>query len=323
MPLIEQSTYHPPFLLSNRHLQTIIPSYFRPSEDVNYEREFFHTPDDDVLFLDWARVGSDKLVVLHHGLCGHSRRHYVVSLVTAFNKAGWDCLCWNYRGTGPSDGGKLHFTTNNSTNEVGWVVEHAIAQGRYRKVGLTGYSMGGNLVTLYLCREAARVPSEVVGGVVFCATIDLNSSSHLFNSAIGRIYANHFIKQFKEMIIRKHALFPDQIDLAPLEKVNSFTSFDHYYTAPLFGFADEDDYYRTASACNYLSALRLPLLMINPSNDPFLAERCYPVEEAKRNPNLYLEIPEGGGHCGFITFDSKAEWWPARRSKEFLLPLAD
>ncbi len=56
--------------------------------------------------------------------------------------------------------------------------------------------------------------------------------------------------------------------------------------------------------------------MVAPKNDPFLAGECYPVEEARRNPNLYLEMPASGGHCGFITLGG--EWWPARRAVEFL-----
>ncbi|MBR0458144.1 MAG: alpha/beta fold hydrolase [Victivallales bacterium] len=323
MPLISQSSYQPPFLLNNRHLQTILPSYMRKSEPIEYDRETYTTPEDDVFFLDWSRVGSDRLLIISHGLCGHSRRHYVLSLVKAFNDIGWDCLCWNYRGTGPSTGGRLSFTTNNSTNELGYIIRHAIETGHYRQVALTGYSMGGNLDMLYLCREAASVPKEVIGGAFFCATIDLTASSHLFSSAIGRLYASHFLEQLKALIRTKAVEFPGKLDLSLLDKVHSMDDFDEYYTAPMFGFKGADDYHSKASACNHLEKLRVPALVVNPDNDPFLAGDCYPVDIARHSKNLYLEMPDGGGHCGFITPGTNTEWWPARRAKEFITALSE
>ena len=73
MPLIDPSSYKAPFLLGNAHIQTILPSYLRHETDVKYDREPFATPDDDTIQLDWSRVGSDKLLVINHGLCGHTR----------------------------------------------------------------------------------------------------------------------------------------------------------------------------------------------------------------------------------------------------------
>ena len=74
MPLIDPSSYKAPFLLGNAHIQTILPSYLRHETDVKYDREPFATPDDDTIQLDWSRVGSDKLLVINHGLCGHTHR---------------------------------------------------------------------------------------------------------------------------------------------------------------------------------------------------------------------------------------------------------
>ena len=68
------------------------------------------------------------------------------------------------------------------------------------------------------------------------------------------------------------------------------------------------------------SPRKLPLLMVNPKNDPFLAGDCYPVEFAKKNDYLFLEMPESGGHCGFITLGNNL-WRPAKRALDFLTPL--
>ncbi|MEN9613155.1 MAG: hypothetical protein RLZZ628_3969, partial [Bacteroidota bacterium] len=74
MPLIQNSTYQKtPLLHFNGHLQSILPS-FRRVTDVKYQRERLTTPDDDFLNIDWMRQKSNRLLVLTHGLEGHTCR---------------------------------------------------------------------------------------------------------------------------------------------------------------------------------------------------------------------------------------------------------
>jgi predicted alpha/beta-fold hydrolase len=90
MPLIPDSSYRAPFLFNNGHLQTIYPSLARKLSPDLYQRERIDTPDDDFLDLDWARVGSDRLAILSHGLEGSSHRHYRNSTARVLNVAGAD-----------------------------------------------------------------------------------------------------------------------------------------------------------------------------------------------------------------------------------------
>lgn len=317
MPIIEPSSYKAPYLLSYKHIQTIIPSYLRRHEHVAYDREEYIAPDGDPILLDWSCKNSDKLIIISHGLCGHTQRHYVVSFVRGFNDAGWDCVAWNYRGSGDTKTDKIGFTTNDSTNELGWVVDYATKKGNYKKVALVGFSMGGNLNLLYLGRDADKVPPQVIGSYNLCATLDLAASSTKLTSFMGRQYAAHFIKKLDKMMIEKQKLFPDKIDITGIEKVLSIEAFDSRYTAPLFGYASALDYWTKASACFWLDKVKVPSLIINPKNDPFLTGKGYPIEEASKLENIYLEMPDSGGHCGFMQFGEKT-WWPLKRALEFL-----
>ena len=101
MPIIEKSTYgSPPRMLINGHFETIIPSIFRKVEGIQYQREKIDTPDKDFLDLDWSNVGSDKLLIISHGLEGSSERHYARGLAKLFNQNGYDVLVWNNRTCG-------------------------------------------------------------------------------------------------------------------------------------------------------------------------------------------------------------------------------
>ena len=320
MPLIEHSTYQAPPFSGNAHLQTIIPSFFRKEETVAYERETFEMPDGDFVYLDWARsaVPSSDLVIISHGLCGNTQRHYVLSLVHAFRAIQVDCLAWNFRLTGPSPGRLLKMTTSDSSEELGWITEHAIAKGNYKRVFHVGYSMGGNICLLYLGREVRKLPAEVVGGAAFCATIDLPVCNSIMDLPSGKLYTWHFLRKISKNMMAKHKQFPEQIDLEALAKVRSFREFDDHFTAPIMGFKNADDYWQKASACAWLHELQVPTLLVNPTNDPFLGGQCYPVECAEKSRFLYLEMPAEGGHCGFIGGKNR-EWWPATRSKEFFM----
>ncbi len=322
MPIVSPSSYSCPFFLNNRHLQTIYPSFFRKCEEIDYDREEFIAPDGDPIWLDWSTCGSRNLLILNHGLCGHTHRHYALSLVKTFNQAGWDCLAWNYRGTGRTETAHLRFTTCDSTDQLGWVTEHAIASRGYEKVALCGLSMGGDLCLLYLTREADRVPGEVVGAVCFCATIDLASSVERLGCPMGRVYERHFVRKLRMAMMAKHRQLPDQLNIDGIEQVTTILQFDDRFTAPIMGYKDARDYWEKASASHWLDRLRLPVLIVNPLDDPFLGGHNYPVEEARRSQFLYLETPKHGGHCGFITMGRDREWWPLQRAKEFILPLA-
>ena len=318
MPFIETSSYQAPFFSGNAHFQTVIPSFFRKEEDLQYEREAFEAPDGDCLYLDWAKCGrpTKDLLIISHGLCGHTKRHYVISLIRSFQAIGFDCLAWNFRITGQCPNRLLKMTTSNSTDELDWITRHAIAKGGYRRVLQAGYSMGGNICLLYLSREAERIPSEVAGGVAFCATIDIPVCTELLDSTAGKLYTKYFLKKLMRGLQEKQKQYPDQVDLRTLSEVKTFRDFDDCFTAPLMGFRDAEDYWHQSSACRWLQHLKVPTLLVNPANDPFLGGQCYPVELACKSHALYLEIPKEGGHCGFITSKGH-EWWPACRAKEF------
>ena len=114
------------------------------------------------------------------------------------------------------------------------------------------------------------------------------------------------------------AIMPEQINDHDYKTIKTFKEFDDRYTAPMFGFSSAEDYWRKASCKPFLAAISVSTLLINAEDDPFLTDSCYPVEEAKNNPRLFLEIPKFGGHVGFVKFNSDGEYWSESRAVSFL-----
>ena len=67
---------------------------------------------------------------------------------------------------------------------------------------------------------------------------------------------------------------------------------------PLHGFRDTDDYWRRASAKPHLARIRIPALVLNARNDPFVPASSLPrVQQV--GPCVTLWQPAHGGHVGF------------------------
>ncbi|PLX94786.1 MAG: alpha/beta hydrolase [Desulfuromonas sp.] len=310
------SDYRAPFLVRNGHVHTIYPNLFRRVKDVSYRRERIDTPDGDFLDLDWSKAGSDSLTIISHGLEGDSRRRYVRGMVRAMNRAGLDALAWNFRGCSGETNRLLGLYHNGSIDDLHTVVSHAAPA--YRNIFLIGFSMGGNLGLLYLGKMAQTVPAPVKGSVSFSVPCDLTDASVALARKENRIYMKRFLLLLHQKIKQKQALFPQQIDDHDYHTLKSFKDFDGRYTAPIHGFASAEDYWQKCSCRPWLNRIKVPSLIVNALDDPFLAGGCYPMEECAGNPHTRLEITRHGGHVGFMAANGEQNYWSEERAVAFI-----
>ena len=314
MPLLASSTYRPPWGLANGHLQTILPVLFRRVVPITRERERIETPDGDFLDLDWNRAHrSDSLVIITHGLEGNSTNASVQGMASAFHHAGWDSLAWNLRGCSGEMNRLLRTYHSGAWEDLQCVIEHAA--GEYQHIALVGFSIGGNLTLKYLGDRGSVIHPVIKGAVAFSVPCDLASSALVLESRVNSIYMNHFMRDLRRKIREKAATFPKGISMEGLDQIRTFREFDGTYTAPLNGFLSAEDYWARASSKPSLVGITVPTLLVNALNDPFLGAECFPREEAEANPHLFLELPESGGHLGFITLG--LEYWSETRAVEF------
>ena len=94
MPIIENSDFCPPFWLINEHWETILPGFLRKPKPLSYTRERMITSDGDFLDLDFVYGQNQKILILSHGLEGHSDKYYMRGMARYFIQKGWDTLSW-------------------------------------------------------------------------------------------------------------------------------------------------------------------------------------------------------------------------------------
>ncbi len=318
MPIIPRSSYRPPFLFGNGHLQTIYPSFARTLSPDLYRRERITTPDDDFLDLDWARIGSNKLAILSHGLEGSAHRPYMIGMARMLNRHGWDALAWNYRGCSGETNRQLRMYHNGSIDDLDTVIMHALKGGTYRTAALIGFSLGGNLSLLYLGSKGSALDSRIRKAATFSVPCDLAAGARELSRPRNCVYMRDFLNSLHGKIKEKMKILPGVISDDGYGRIRDFKAFDDRYTAPIHGFKDAEDYWYQCSSGRFLSGVTVPTLIVNAVDDPFLAGGCYPVSQAEGSEYVHLELPRSGGHVGFVSFNADGSYWSEQRAIEFL-----
>ena len=234
-------------------------------------------------------------------------------LARALLNDGWDVLAWNFRSCGGVMNHQPRFYHSGATGDLDRVVQHGLAQG-YGKVMLSGFSMGGNLTLLYLGQKSEQVDSRICGAITYSVPCDLAGSADTLARPSRRIYMQRFLRDLHAKMEEKSKRFPGLIDITGFEKIRSFHEFDDRYTAPLHGFRDARDYWDNCSALWTLKDIRVPALMVNAADDPFLSRQCFPESRAQLGAYVRLEAPRWGGHVGFVEYVQDGYYWSERRA---------
>jgi predicted alpha/beta-fold hydrolase len=318
MPLIESSTYRAPPLLRNGHLQTVFPVLFRKFDDVHYSRTQIETPDGDFFDLDVSGDSSSgQLALIVHGLEGSSRTHYSQGMVRAFTQNGWAAAVLNLRGcSGPPN--RLYQSYHSGfTEDLDQSIKWIKQSGRYTKIVLIGFSLGGNIVLKYLGDRATTIDPILAGAAAVSVPCDLASSAERLAAKENWIYQKRFMISLRSKLVQKQ-LRGDQTNISPFPpKLKTFYDFDSLYTAPAHGFKSADDYWTRCSCRSVLSSISLPSLLLNARDDPFLSPACFPSEIAAKSSYLFSEFPKNGGHVGFDAFNSHKRYWHEDRILSF------
>lgn len=317
MPIID-SHYKAPFGFRNGFVSTVYSGLIRNVNGLKQQRERLTLSDGDFLDLDWSFCGqpTEKLIVVLHGLEGNAQRPYMTGTAKIFNNNGYDAVCVNFRGCSGEPNLKYRSYHSGATEDLVDVINHIIQTKTYGDIYLKGFSLGGNVVLKYL-GERNEIPKEIKAAVAVSVPCYLKGSALELLKPKNILYAIRFKKHLVDRLKTKQIQFPENISVEEINSIKTLIDFDHVYTSKAHGFKDAFHYYEICSSLQFLNNIRIPTLIINALNDSFLSSECYPVKEAKNNPNLVLEMPKNGGHVGFI--DKKNHYYNEKRALEFYL----
>ncbi|TAK83080.1 MAG: alpha/beta fold hydrolase [Aquabacterium sp.] len=289
------------------NLQTIWAAKFCRKHGIEaprYRRERWTAPDGDFVDVDWlddapvGPAGERALLVLFHGLEGASDSHYSLAFADWARARGWAFAVPHFRGCSGEINLAPRAYHSGDYEEVGWILERMRARHRGPIVAV-GISLGGNAL-LRWAQEAGDTASRIVRGVAsICAPLDLAACGEAIGRGFNRqVYTRMFLRSMKPRALQRLALHPGLFDREALLAAGDLYEFDNLFTAPLHGFRDTDDYWDRASAKPHLARIRIPALVGNPLNDPFVPAASLPRVEP---PGSWVRLwqPAHGGHVGF------------------------
>ena len=79
-----------------------------------------------------------------------------------------------------------------------------------------------------------------------------------------------FLRTLKKKTFEKMRRQRIAVDARRLRTARTFWEFDDTVTAPLHGFLGADDYWARSSSAPWLARIRVPTLVLNARNDPFM-----------------------------------------------------
>jgi uncharacterized protein len=295
------SSFSPLPLLGNPHVQTILGNLLTGTPRTSsVARRIVQLPDGDriVLHETTPRPTSPRpapIALLVHGLGGSHRSAYMARMTNRLNGLGWRVIRMDLRGAGAGIRLARRFYNAACSHDVRVVVESVATAFPETPLVVLGFSLGGNIV-LKFAGELGAQPLPTLRAVAAVAPpIDLARCSEL----IARLpfYDSFYVRHLTSQVTLHQQYFPE-LPKVVFPRRMTLRQFDDLYTAPRSGYADALDYYRQASAAQWVPAIRVPTFILTARDDPFVAVE--PFEALQPSAAVEVHISAHGGHLGFL-----------------------
>ncbi len=314
--------YRPAWWLPGPHAQSIAGRLVRPRGGIAVRRERLELSDGDFVDLDLtpsANPGA-PLVLLLHGLEGSSRRGYAWNAYRQLERRGVGAIGLNFRGCSGEPNRLPRSYHSGETGDLTFVLDWLAARFAGSRLGMIGFSLGGNVLLKFLGEQGQVASARLTAAAAISVPFDLGACADaLATTPMGRFYTRHFIRSLGAKLEAKSSLLDGRIDRVRARAARTFREFDDAVTAPLHGFDGAADYYTRSSSGAFLERIRVPVLLLQAEDDPFLPREALPRDEIAANPWLIPAFTREGGHVGFIEGQPwRPRFWVEDEAARFL-----
>lgn len=288
-------------------LQTVVPTMFRSRlPELNYSRETIDCPDGGLVSIDWFQGDSENkddaspVAIMFPGLIGDSQSEYLRHIVPTIHKLGYRVAAFNNRGRGGMELKTPRLYSAASFDDIELAIDHVRAKNPNARIIASGFSMGGMVLTRYLAEKGEK--SKVDAAMLVSANYDLvNGTKAMETGIINRLIARVMTKALVDVLIADKKVLgktdkPVQWD--KLREAVSFRELDKYFTCPIWGYDDPEDYFKDATNNERLPKIRVPTLALNSGDDMFSPYETLPLDRI--NESIVFAVTRRGGHLGFM-----------------------
>ncbi len=290
--------------LESPHLQMVFSTFAPAGPPPESKPLYVKLADGDTLCCQVSTPPSwqpdQPTVTLVHGLGGSEHSHYMIRLARKFFQAGLRAVRINLRGCGSGENlNKLPYTCGDS-HDIKAVLEVLKESTPQSAIHLLGFSLGGNII-IKMAGELGEKASPLIAHMAaICPVLDIAQSLDLISKTSNRLYHRYYLGKIHEQGRR----------WIKNTKISSIYEYDKKVTVPLWGYANNHDYYEKCSSRRHLSKIQVPCDLLMSADDPFIDYSILQNTKLSLSTNAWLS--PHGGHIGFIgrsTDKQKGIYW--------------
>ncbi|KAK3994733.1 medium-chain fatty acid ethyl ester synthase/esterase 1 [Cladorrhinum sp. PSN332] len=271
----------------------------------------------------FSGLGSDDkrpMLIALHGLSGGSHEIYLRHGIAPFLKEGsdWGVCVLNARGCANSKITTGALFNARATWDLRQLVKWLRKTFPNRPLFAVGFSLGANILTNYVGEEGSSCQLNAAISVGNPFDLEISNKS-LQRTMLGKnVYSKTMGNSLKRLIAKhkEDLLKTSKLDFDRIESVTYIHEFDRAVQTVIWGYPTETAYYRDASSCDAVLAVRIPFLAISALDDPIAVAEAIPHEEFKQNPYTVLCTTSLGGHLSW--FEVGGGRWFAKPLYNFL-----
>lgn len=292
-----------------------MPSMLRTKQaQMRYTRELINCKDGGIVSLDWYEASPSQevdnspkpIALMFPGLIGDSQSEYLRYIVPALHKLGYRVVSFNNRGRGGMElrTPRIYCAANFEDTEL--AIDHIRERNPNSKIIASGFSMGGMVLTRYLAERGKDV--KVDAAMLVSANYDLvNGTRNMETGYVNRFVAKIMTKALVDVLISQKDVLSKTdkpVEWDKLRDATSFRELDRYFTCPMWGYKDPEDYFKDSTNNERLPKITIPTLALNSGDDVFSPYETLPLD--KINDAIVFVVTSRGGHLGFMD-----GWLPA------------